>query len=654
MPLFKFKKKSTSIPNLSPGPSKKFHFPPKLKKFLINFFSILAIFLTLSTVLSFFFLYLPGKKFYAELNLAKTEASHLQTAVGQKNLDLIKDSLEKLKQQKQNLSLSYQKFSLLGKLPYLKNYYHDGQLLINVAGESLDTGQILVQAIEPYQDFLGFNGSATDSAKTTEDRIAFLTESVEGLLPHFDSIEEKVANIDQSLSQIDASRYPQQFRGIAIQNQILKAKETVAQVHQLIKDGKPLLSKTAWFLGKDSPRKYFLLFQNDAELRPTGGFWTAYGILKVDNGKITPELSEDIYFLDSRFQSTIPAPRPIKAYHINVPYWNLRDMNISPDFPTSVETFLSYYKKLDKNSQDIDAIIAIDTRVLVDFVKVLGRIGVPGFGNFSADPDKRCDGCPQIIYQLEWISGRPRDYIEANRKGFLAPLMHSLLSNAMGSEKEKLSPLVSGLLQNIYQKHLLFYFIDPDMQAAAVKANIAGSLTVTDQNTDYFHINDANMSSAKTNLFLNQKIKHQIISKDGKVEHKIVVTYTNPSKASNCNLEKGDLCLNAPKYRDWFRFYVPQGSKMIKMTGSEVEPVLYEELGKQVFEGFYGDKYPLYAESSVKTSIQYESSIPASSDYTLLLQKQPGTKDIPYELVVNGREMEPFLWTTDKTIKLSL
>ncbi|MBU3935308.1 hypothetical protein KJ909_01410, partial [Patescibacteria group bacterium] len=212
----------------------------------------------------------------------------------------------------------------------------------------------------------------------------------------------------------------------------------------------------------------------------------------------------------------------------------------------------------------------------------------------------------------------------------------------------------SGLLQNIYQKHLLFYFTDPELQTAAVKANITGSLTVTDQNTDYFHLSDANMSSAKTNLFLNQKIKHQIISQNGKVEHKIVITYTNPSKASNCNLEKGDLCLNAPKYRDWFRFYVSLGSKMIKMTGSEVEPVLYEELGKQVFEGFYGDKYPLYAESSVKTSIQYESSVPASSDYTLLLQKQPGTKDIPYELVVNGREMEPFLWTTDKTIKLSL
>ena len=149
-------------------------------------------------------------------------------------------------------------------------------------------------------------------------------------------------------------------------------------------------------------------------------------------------------------------------------------------------------------------------------------------------------------------------------------------------------------------------------------------------------------------------IKHEIISQDGKVQHKITVTYTNPSKASNCNLEKGDICLNAPKYRDWFRFYTTQGSKLDKMTGTEVEPVIYDELGKTVFEGFYGDKFPLYAQSSTKTTIQYTSPIAPSTGYTLFLQKQPGTKPVDYELMVNGETQDQFSWVSDKTIKLSL
>jgi hypothetical protein len=162
------------------------------------------------------------------------------------------------------------------------------------------------------------------------------------------------------------------------------------------------------------------------------------------------------------------------------------------------------------------------------------------------------------------------------------------------------------------------------------------------------------MASAKSNLFIQQKIKHEINVNNGNVEHKISITYTNPNKASNCNLEKGDLCLNAPKYRDWFRFYVPQGSQLIKMTGTEVEPVVYEELNKQVFEGFYGNKYPLYAESSLKTTVQYISAVKPSANYSLLLQKQPGTKPVDYELYINGKKIDSFEWVSDKTIKLAL
>ncbi|MCX6726990.1 MAG: hypothetical protein NTY75_04280, partial [Candidatus Shapirobacteria bacterium] len=310
--------------------------------------------------------------------------------------------------------------------------------------------------------------------------------------------------------------------------------------------------------------------------------------------------------------------------------------------------------KITGSKDKVDAVVAIDTRVLVDLVRVLGKIGVPDYGSFYADPDKRCDGCPQIIYQLEWMAGQPRNYIDLNRKGFMAPLMQSILLNAMGAEKSKIGPLAQAAFNDINEKHILFYFTDPKIQAAADIANITGKITQTDANTDYLHINDANMSSAKTNLFLVQTIKHEIRNNNGKVEHKVSITYTNPSKASNCNLERGDLCLNAPKYRDWFRFYTPIGSTLEKMTGTEVDPVLYEELGKQVFEGFYGNKYPLYALNSTKVTVQYFSSVKPGPNYTLLLQKQPGTKPINYELWVNGQKFDTFSWVSDKTIKLSL
>lgn len=623
------------------------------KKKFLKVLSIILIIFSVLFVICFFSVIVPGTKLKKQIETLKKEAPIIQQAITDKDLDKVKSELNVVKSQIKSVESTYKKFSYAKIIPVAKNYYNDGTELINISKEAIDAGNIVIQAIEPYKDFLGVKGAATSGEETTQDRISFLTQSVESLVPYMDTLEQKLSKIETSLNKIDPNRYPEEFKGIAIKSDLNKANEMVSQIHTFLKNGQPILSKTSWLLGKDSPRNYLLIFQNNAELRPTGGFWTAYGLIKIDNGKITPLASSDIYSLDAQIKSTIPAPRPIKAYHINVPYYNVRDMNISPDFPTSIKLFLENYEKVNKNTK-IDAVISLDLDVLVDLVKVLGQVGVSGFGNFSAEPDTRCDGCPNIIYQLEELADKPKSYIDTNRKGFLGPLMNSLLSNAMGSEKSKMGPLMEAFFTNINQKHIMFYFKDTDMQKAGELANIAGTITQTDNSVDYFHLNDANMASAKSNLFITQKIKHEISTKNGKVTHKISITYTNPTAASNCNLEKGGLCLNAANYRDWFRFFVPTGSTMIKMTGSEVEPVKYEELGKQVFEGFYGNKYPLQAKSNLKTSIEYVSSVPASKNYSLLLQKQPGTKAIDYQLIVNGKEQETFSWVADKTIRLSL
>ena len=629
---------------------------PKTKKIgkkIAKIFTVIIGVIAIIAAVLFFFLYLPGKSLLNEINDTKAVALSLKQSVSDKDLAQSKIALGNISQQLKEVDAKFKRLSYLKLFPVIKNYYQDGQNLIKIGSDALETGDIVIQAIEPYQDFLGLKGAATSSAKTTEDRISFLTESIEGLIPHLDLIDSKVTEIDTLINQIDSNRYPENFRGIALRSTINQAKEAIGQAKNLISDGKPILTKTSWLLGKDKARNYLVVFQNDGELRPSGGFWTAYTTIQVNNGKVTPGAASNIYDLDDKLASTTPAPRIIKSYHINVPYLNLRDSNLSPDFPTDAQIFLDgYYKAMGKKTQ-FDAVIALDTQLLVDMVSILGKLDTT-VGTFTSDPDPRCSGCPKIIYDLEWIAGRPRNYIEKDRKGFMGPLMRALLANAMGSEKNKMAPLASAFFSNIYEKHILFFFTDTEVQKAAESANIAGHIVQTDTNVDYFHLNDANFASAKSNIFITQKIKHEITTKNDNVEHKISITYTNPAKASNCNLEKGDLCLNASAYRDLFRFYVPIGSQLIKITGSEIEALKYEELGKQVFEGFYGDKYPLYPMSNNKVTLQYTSSVKASKNYILYLQKQAGTKAVEYEIYVNGQKQETFSWTADKSLRLSL
>ena len=605
------------------------------------------------TSILFFTVYLPTQELKTKIESTKIEVDHLKQSINEKDLEKIKINLSNLRDQTHSIESTYSKLKIIGFLPVINNYYQDGLRFISIAKNSLDTGDILIKAIEPYKDFLGMTGSATSSEETTQDRIAFLTQSVEGLIPYLDTIETKIAQIDKSAAEIDPSRYPEEFRGYQLKSNIIKIQELLSQSHKMIRDGKPLLSKVSWLLGKDSPRKYLMIFQNDGELRPSGGFWTAYSTMTVDNGKIKTGVASNIYDLDDRINSRTPAPRLIKNYHINVPYLNLRDSNLSPDFPPDVKIFLDQYLKATGSKEKFDAIIAIDTQLLVDMVTVLGKLDTR-VGSFTTEPDKRCHGCPQIIYEMQWMSGRPRDYIEKNRKDFMNPLMSALLANVMGSEKNKMGQLIQAGFKSINEKHVLFYFPEEENQKMGDLANITGKIYDTDNSIDYLHLNDTNFASAKSNIFITQKIKHDITVKNGQAQHKINITYTNSAPGSNCNLEKGGLCLNASTYRNLFRFYTPKGSQLIKMTGSEIEPVQYEELNKQVFEGFYGNKFGLNPQSNLKTSIEYTSGAQIGSVYNLMLQKQPGTKPVDYELTINGSKQPTFQWVADKTIRFSL
>lgn len=628
--------------------------PLKKKGKLVLTFS--AIFFVGLGLIALFGLILPGLSLLKSVEALGSRAKEAKLALESKDIGQIRDKVRDINDSLLQVEANYQKIALAKLILGLRSYYLDGERVIVAAKSGVAAVNILIDAIEPYQDFLGLKGGDGDSKlaggeKTTEERINFLIESVEELKPRLDDIEKELELIKGSLLSIDAFRYPETFRGLTVRSNLVKVQGLADEAGTFFKEGRPLLEKISWLLGKDNPRQYMFIFQNDAELRPTGGFWTAYGILKVDKGKVSPLISEDIYALDSRFGSTIPAPRPIKAYHKNVYYLNLRDINLSPDLPESVKEFIKNYQTI-RGAYQFDGVFTVDTQVLVDLLRVLGRIGVSGWGNFGPEPDDRCWGCPQVVYQLELLADKPLPTITTTRKGFLAPLMHSLIANALGSPKEKVSVLAEVALKNLRQKHIMAFFLDEKLQKSVESLRVGGR--VESFEGDYFHLNDTNFAGAKSNLFIEQNVKQEIRIEGEKIIKKITVEYKNIAPASDCNLERGGLCLNG-LYRNWFRFYVPSGSKLIKMTGSEVEPVVYEELGKTVFEGFYGNKYPLYPQGSTRVTIEYELPFKTDrKDLQLLIQKQPGTKNPRYEFWLNGKKIQELDLVEDKIIDLGI
>ncbi|HLD91925.1 MAG TPA: DUF4012 domain-containing protein [Patescibacteria group bacterium] len=592
--------------------------------------------------------------FLAELNSVYKNISPLISSVNIEDTVKLKNDLVLIKDSVTGLKKSYFLISWMKIIPWAGKYVSDLGHGINAATYTLEAGDTTLTTVEPYLTVLGFKDDGKDSTKTSQERIDFIVNSIPEIIPKMGEISEDFRKAEEEMKYIDPNDYPEKFRGIELREKMKKGLDLFKEVASYISESKPLLESAPYLLGIDGERTYLVLFQNDKELRPTGGFLTAYSIMKVSKAKFEPVSSDDIYNLDAKYKPSLPAPESIvdliKGPYVLSQNIRLRDMNYSPDFKVAMDLFSSEAKDL--GLKNIDGIIAVDTGLLVNLLDALGEIGVPGFGNFSTKIEPKCN-CPQVIYELEsfadvegpiiWdpVTGKIilRPANSDNRKKIIGPLMNSILANAFGSSKEKLPKLVDAIFKSITEKHVLFYLYDENAQKAVEGFGIAGR--IVDYNGDYFHLSNANLGGRKSNLYVKEEIEQDIsVNKDGTIEKTVTITYKNP--------EKYDGWLNSV-LPNWVRLYVPEGSKLIAVEGLEKQYDTTTELNKTVFSGYF----KLRPEGVSKVIFKYSLPFKKSSDYKMFIQKQPGV-DAPLYVIRSSKTEEEFLLKTDKEIRIKL
>ena len=623
----------------------------KAKAILIGGIFIFVLFL--ATLIPSLIVYGKSKAVYAS-------AQDVLAAGKEQDLPAIKSELQKTEKSLVSLQKSYKLLSWTKIIPFFGGYTRDLDHALKAAKLGLESADILIEAIEPYADIIGFTGSevteqASDGQQTAQDRIEFVIKTIPDIIPKADELAIKAGEAKEEINKINPSRYPVKFAGFTVRENVSKAIDLISQGAVFIEKGKPLLEAAPYLLGAEEERTYLILFQNDKELRPTGGFLTAYSIAKVTKGKFEPVSSSDIYHLDDLYKPSIPAPDPIIDY-IGGPYalspnLRLRDMNWSPDFYESMSLFSEEIKKA--GIDEIDGIIAVDTQVVVNLLDAIGPIGVFGFGNFSTEIIEECN-CPQVVYELEkfadvegpivWSENEPGKIVFApenyeNRKKIIGPLMNSILANAMGQPKDKLPGLFEAVFKSLIEKHVLFYLFDSDAQAGVESFGIAGRMNEFEG--DYLHINDANLGGRKSNLYVTQEVNQIVsIAKDGRVEKEITITYNNP--------EEYDGWLNSV-LPNWVRIYVPKGSKLIDFSGVEDKVDPYEEFDKIVFAGFF-ELRPL---GVAKVTVKYKLPFKVDDEYKLFVQKQSGT-DAPLYTIEVGKQLEELFLRTDKEFEFKI
>jgi hypothetical protein len=638
--------------------------PNKTKKFSWKFILVpIGIVIVFIAVLGV--MLLPLRDVIAQAKIVAVKGK--EAASGMKSQDLVKTKAGLADTRKELLVLrdKYNKLKPVSLVPFIGSYIKDGEHAINAGFAGLDAGDRAMEALEPNADLLGLKGKSTFVSGTADDRIQTAVKTMTALIPKINSMATSIDTLRKELDMIDPDRYPEKVGDTVIRSKLVSAKATIDDAANLFVNAQPLLVNLPKMLGEPDEQRYLVLFQNDKELRSTGGFITAYAQFRFVRGKAILEKADDIYALDATLKKKYPAPPEISKYLKGVYNLNIRDSNLSPDFKLSMEKFQELYNDT-TSKEHIDGIWSMDTHVLVEALRILGPIGVYG-REFSAEIDKRCD-CPRAVYELEDYSTRPVNYVRTARKDIIGVLLHTILQQALGVSPSKYwGQLFQMLLTEINNKHVQAYFLDSSVQKAAESFNMAGRIMTASESAatlkyqqgngwDYLHINHSNMGGAKSNMFVSEKItKDTTVNSDGTLTTKLTVDYNNPYKGSDCGLESGGLCLNAP-LRNWVRVYVPQGSKLIENKGTQspadakaTPMTTFDSLEKTVFEGFL----IVNPMGTSRLELTYSSPVKqVDGKYKVLIQRQAGSDDQQFLLKLNGRERKKFTLLTDTEISL--
>lgn len=529
-------------------------------------------------------------------------------------------------------------------IPFAGGYYSDAKGFSSAGVEELIALEKIIDSLEPYKDQLGFKGQPIDGA----DRVTQAVNILEKALPLLSQVQSNLEKAANSVRNIDTSKYPESFKGVKVKGLLSLSKDIILGANVAGKDGKQALEMAPDALGVNGEKNYLLLFQNDKEIRPTGGFITAYATLKVNKGKVSTTASDDIYRLDEKLLDVckrkicpLTPPAPIVKYLPEVTgkersAWSMRDSNMSPDIPTSAKQFEDMYK-LFGEGLPFDGIIFIDSQVVEELIDITGPIDVFGT-TYSSEIDKRCN-CPNVIYELESYAEIAAKGTK-DRKAVLGVLMQQILGRAISSDVEKMPSLMEAIVNLANDKHIIFYMHDSNLQNALSKLNWTGEIKSC--GGDYLHINDSNFAGGKSNLYVNQTVTQDItVQRDGTVKKKLTINYENPQGFGTW--------LNGIN-RDYVRIYVPKGSKLISSKGSEVAVSTTEDLGKTVFEAFI----TVRPQNSRKLEVEFTEPYNPKGKYDLMVQKQPGAKDFKYKINLNGKKVADFVLKSDKTFQFPL
>ncbi len=431
-------------------------------------------------------------------------------------------------------------------------------------------------------------------------------------------------------SELQSGRELQLDLTASLTKQLQALTNDLPVIRHKINQARLLLPLVPGFIAQDSKKTYLVLFQNSAELRPTGGFIGSYGLLSFEKGKLLDFSVEDIYAADGQLKGYVEPPEPIKQF-LGQNTWYFRDSNWDPDFTVSAERAEWFLNKT--TSRNVDGVIAVNLPAVKELLAATGPITLSDY-NEEVTSDNLFERA-EYHSEIDFFPG------STQKKDFLGALAREIFDRLKNSSASGMLKLSQALETSLAQKQLLIYLHDADSQRLLMEQNWAGAIFTPGLNltanqpitSDYAFSVEANLGINKANYFLKRNLEQQLtLLKNREILSVTTIEYQNQSPA---DAWPGGI------YRTYLRQYLPQNSTLISVKVADSKLNL-----KDIDQTIINDKlvlgFPVTVpvKNSLKVEITYRLNDPLTitdqqGRLAVVVPKQPGTLADPLKVIVN-------------------
>ena len=378
----------------------------------------------------------------------------------------------------------------------------------------------------------------------------------------------------------------------------------------------PKMALARLFLGLNG--KYLVLFQNNTELRPTGGFLGSFAEVEIKHGLIKKwDFETNIWTRDKNYASKICLPQPVPF----IEKWGegscfgMRDSNWEIDFSSASQDIENFYIK--EGGEQVDGVIALDATFFVKLLKIIGSIELPEY-NLTLTPENFISETQYFVEKEYFKDGENR--IENEPKTILKD-MFPIVINRIKNPKIwwKLFAFSENELE---QKNVLFYFNNPSSQKIAQRYDFTGEVKTAEK--DYLYINNANLGGLKSSQNILEEVSLNIKAQmDGAYLNTLTIKRTH----------RGDGKWPDGINYNYTQVLIPKNSLLKEKTGIE-QIDSSNEYDKTIF-GFWTTVAP----GETKTfTVSYVLPFKQAKDYSLLIQKQPGAPNSKFRFILENTQ----------------